>query len=218
MVVVWIIAGLVALVFVWLALAKLLARVFPFPMPHRVSFILESWPRRITMPARTTLNRMGLAPGMVAVEVGPGTGYFTFEVAKRLKPGGRLVCVDVQPQMIERIREKIAHYGADNIETYVASAEKLPLEDSGADFLFLISVLGEVKEESAVLTEAYRVLKPAGVLSVSEFLPDPHYRTKSEVRRLASGAGFEPVSVKGNFFVYTANFRKPENSERITHR
>jgi ubiquinone/menaquinone biosynthesis C-methylase UbiE len=91
----------------------------------------------------------------------------------------------------------------------LGDATRLPTADASFDVVFLVTVLGEIPDRAAALAECHRVLKPGGVLSISEMFGDPHYQRKAIVRRLATAAGFRPASIEGGFWLYTANFVKP---------
>lgn len=75
--------------------------------------------------------------------------------------------------------------------------------------VFLVTTLGEIPDRAAMLAQAFRALKSGGVLSVSEMLPDPHYQSKTTVKRLAEAAGFRFQSVEGGSWLFMANFVKP---------
>ena len=77
-------------------------------------------------------------------------------------------------------------------------------------------ILGEIADRSAFLAEARRVLKPGGVLSVSEHLPDPDFTPCAKVRSLVVRAGFEFVGRDGAWWSYTANFMKVRPGKRAT--
>jgi ubiquinone/menaquinone biosynthesis C-methylase UbiE len=91
--------------------------------------------------------------------------------------------------MIARVQERVRQAGLTNIETYVASAYALPLEDASINRAFLITVLPEIPDPVRALVEVRRVLRPGGVLSVTEEFHDPHYHCETETVRLAEAAG-----------------------------
>jgi SAM-dependent methyltransferase len=201
---------LATLLMVWLLL-----REIPFPMPHWAGFILEGPWRRLLMPADVTLNRLALGPGMRVVEIGCGTGHLSPHVARRIQPGGVLFCVDIQPQMVEATLARVEKQGLRNLQGFAAPAGKLPFDIFDIDLVFFAHVLGEIPDRLAALRDALRVLRPGAALSITESLPDPHYRFRNDVVKLAQQAGFEPASVVGSVFNYTATFRKPKPREPL---
>lgn len=198
-----------------LVVGWLILREVPFPMPHWLGFVLDSPARWLLAPAEATLHRLALGPGMRVVEVGCGTGVLACAAARRILPGGELLAVDIQPQMIARTERRAARLGLDNVRTFVAPADRLPFDIYDADLVFFAQVLGEIPDRVAALKDALRVLRPGGVLAVSEALVDPHYRFRNDVRMLARQAGFEPLAVEGSLFNYTALFRKPMTREPL---
>ncbi|TET22573.1 MAG: methyltransferase domain-containing protein [Candidatus Stahlbacteria bacterium] len=76
------------------------------------------------------------------------------------------------------------------------------------DLVYMITVLQEIPDRHRALLEAHRVLKPGGILAITEFFPDPDYPLKRTTVRLALSAGFTKDAVEGSFFNYTARFVK----------
>jgi SAM-dependent methyltransferase len=199
-----------SVIVVWLVL-----REIQFPMPHWAGFLIDGPWRKLLMPADVTLNRMALGPGMRVVEVGCGTGYLSVDVARRIEPGGMLFCVDIQPEMVEKTLKRLDAHGLRNTQGFVAPARKLPFDIFDIDLVFMAHVLGEIPDRLAALREALRVLQPGAALSVTESLPDPHYRFRNDAVKLARQAGFELASIEGSLLNYTATFRKPKPREPL---
>ena len=83
------------------------------------------------------------------------------------------------------------------------------LPPASADLVYLCTVLGEIPDRAAALKNCYDALRPGGRLSLTEIKGDPHYQSRAKVDELTRAAGFEPLEVAGNWWRYTANFRKP---------
>jgi ubiquinone/menaquinone biosynthesis C-methylase UbiE len=154
------------------------------------------------------LDRVGICPGERVLELGPGPGVFTIEAAHRAEPGGKLLAVDIQPQMIAAVERKVRESKLNNVETYIADAAHLPMNDGSVDRAFLVTVLPEIPDRKRALNELQRVLKPAGVLSITEEFLDPDYPLAKTTIRRVEEAGFELKERHGNGWIYTLNFRK----------
>lgn len=162
------------------------------------------------------LDRVGIQPGEYILELGPGPGAFTLDAARILGETGRLIAVDIQPAMIAQLEQHVRKTGLTNVETHVASAYALPLDDASVDRAFLVTVLPEIPDPARALAELRRVLKLGGVLSVTEEFLDPDYLFAVETKRLVEAAGFRPDRRFGNIWVYTQNFKKAEGKESST--
>ena len=162
--------------------------------------------RRFIAPVGPTLEKLRLKAGDTVLELGPGPGYFTTEAARMVGPQGRLICLDIQPEMIEILRARLDEHGVDNALPVVGDATRLPLAEGAIDAAFLVSVLGEIPDRVAALAELRRVLKPGGVLSFSEHLTDPDYVLQRELRDLCRASGFRELSCSGERLGYTMTF------------
>ena len=138
------------------------------------------------------------------------------EAARRVGTTGRLIAVDIQPEMIAQVEKRVREAGLTNVETHIADAYHLPLDDASVDRAFLVTVLPEIPDQARALAELRRVLrspepaegKPGGLLSITEDFFDPDYPFASETVRRVEAAGFSLEQRFGNFWVYTINFRK----------
>ena len=208
----WIMLGVIGgLVFFWLFPLKLISRLAAWfgqsaPCPASLDWLVDNPLRRRYM--RPILNRVGIQPGERILELGPGPGIFTVEAAQRVGPAGRLIAVDIQPEMIAQVEDRVQEAGLTNVETHVADAYHLPLDDASVDRAFLVTVLPEVPDQARALAELRRILKPGGLLSITEEFFDPDYPFAFETVRRVEAAGFNMEQRFGNFWVYTLNFRR----------
>jgi ubiquinone/menaquinone biosynthesis C-methylase UbiE len=174
--------------------------------PYGWRWMVDNLPRRVVQPLRSTVDSFHIGEGATVLELGPGSGYFSVEVARRLGPEGRLVCVDIQPKMIGTLRRRLVRDGATNALLMVGDALGLPLADCSVDCAFLVAVLGEVPDRPKALAELRRVLKPGGILSISETLPDPDYQFPDVVRDLCRASGFRLLEHRRRLLGFTMNF------------
>ncbi len=208
----WItLAAVGGVVLFWLFPLKLVSRLaarfgHSSPCPAALSWLVDNPLRRRYM--RPVLDRIGIQPGERVLELGPGPGAFTVGAALRAGPTGKLIAVDIQPEMIAQVERRVREAGLTNVETHVASAHHLPLDGESVNRAFLITVLPEIPDPSRALAEVHRVLRPDGVLSVTEEFSDPDYLFLPETIRLVEAAGLRFEEGFGNLWVYTANFRK----------
>ena len=195
------------LTFFWLVVVRILAKLSGgSPCPYSLSWIVDN-PIRLRYMGRL-LERIGIQPGERVLELGPGPGAFSVGAARLVGPEGSLVAVDIQPEMIAAVENRLHEAGLANVETHVASAYELPLEDASVDRAFLVSVLSEIPDRRRALVELSRVLKPGGILSITEEFLDPDYPLRRTTIAWAQAAGFELEEQLGNWWAYTINFRK----------
>ena len=197
--------------FMWLVLSRIISKIHPTPISHRLAMILDNPLRRSLFRPAKLLDKVGIAAGMSVLELGPGPGFFTVESAQRVYGSegvGKLYCLDIEPAMIARVKKKILKKAPENVELMVGNGECLPYINGSFDLAYMVTVLGEMPDKNRALQELYRVIRPGGVLSISEYLPDPDYPLRRTTIALARRAGFEPFEEFGNFFAYVINFRR----------
>jgi SAM-dependent methyltransferase len=206
----WIVTALLGgLVVFWLFGLKLLMKLMKGrgePCPTSWSWIVDNPLRR--WDVRHALDWAGLRAGETVLELGPGPGAFTVDAAQRVGPEGCLIAVDIQPGMIAQVDARVKAAGVTNVETHVASAYELPLPDASVDRAYLITVLPEIPDPVRALREIHRVLKPGGIVSMTEEFLDPDYPRRATTVAWAKAAGFELAERYGNWWNYTLNFQR----------
>ena len=178
-------------------------------MPQFLANVIDNPIRRRIQPIAEKPVRQGIEPGMTVLEVGPGNGNYTMAAAQRVGEGGRVFTIDIEPRMIERVKQRAASEGIRNVEARVADVFNLPFDAEYFDVVYMIAVIGEIPSPELAMNEFFRVLRSSGMLVFSEILFDPDYPRATTLIRLASSAGFRMKKKMGSFFSYTLAFEKP---------
>lgn len=209
----YILGGLIA----YQILIRVIRKLFHFPAPAFIGVFLDSDRRRALQPASDFIQAAGILPGMHVLEIGCGSGAYTTFVARAVGAAGKVEALDIQPAMLAQLERKLDRpefQDIQNITTHQASAYQLPFEDKELDLVYLITVLPEIPDQDKALTEISRVLKPVGILAVAELIIDPDYPLPSTTTRRCQGAGYQLEEIRGNFWSYTARFKKPPLSSK----
>jgi len=196
----------------WQVLIRAIRKLYRFPAPAFIGRFLDSDLRRWRQPPGKLIERSGIKPGMMVMDLGCGSGAFTPFVARAVGEQGKVYAVDIQPAMLRQLEGKLAkaeNQDIKNIELRQASAYELPFEDRFLDLVYMVTVLPEIPDRGRALREIKRVLKPGGILAVTELLPDPDYPLRSTTIKLCRREGFVLGSNSGNLWNYTVRFKKP---------
>lgn len=143
-------------------------------------------------------------PGERILEIGPGTGYYTLDMAEWVGPGGTVEIFDLQQEFLDHVMRRAVERGLANVVPSQGDATALPYEDDSMDAVVLTAVLGEIPDRAAALREIRRVLKPQGRLVVGELFGDPHFTTLASLRLQAAAVGLTYESHSGNRLAYFA--------------
>jgi len=155
-------------------------------------FLAASIRRWVQNPAK--LLAPYLREGMTVLEPGPGMGFFTLPMASMVGHAGRVVAVDIQARMLDRVRRRALKAGLlSRIETRLAQPDSMGIADLNGrvDFVLVFAMLHEMPSAEAFFGEAAAALKPGGLLLLAE--PVMHVKREKFQRELeaARAAGFE---------------------------
>jgi ubiquinone/menaquinone biosynthesis C-methylase UbiE len=193
-------------------IVRTIRHFYKFPMPEFLANLIDNPLRRKFQPPGDMPIRHGIEPGMTVLEVGPGNGRYTIETARRVGNTGRVIAIDIEPRMIERVSQRAQAEGVPNLEARVANVYDLPFEDGIFDAIYMITVISEIPEPERAMREFHRLLSPSGTLAFSELLTDPDYPLAQTLIDVAGKANFRVKQRLGNFFSYTLVFDKQPNA------
>lgn len=183
--------------------------------PHELAVMLLFPLRRIVLSPEKLVRHLHLTRTSRVLEVGPGPGFFSIDVARAI-PQGRLELVDIQLEMLQKARGRLRRAGVRNTGYTQANAVKLPFRSGAFDVAFLVAVLGEVPDPKACLASIADVLRPGGLLSVAELPGDPDAVTEEHLRTLTQGTGLEFVDSLRVSRGFLASFRREAKNQGTT--
>ncbi len=157
-----------------------------------------------------------LKSGQTVVDLGCGGGFDCFLASKEVGETGKVIGVDMTPEMIRKARENVEKMGAGNIEFRLGEIEHLPVADNSADIIMSNCVINLSPDKLLVYRDAFRVLKPGGRLAISDILataplPDEIRKdlalltaciggaaTIEDTEEMLKQAGFQDIKIKPN--------------------
>ena len=115
------------------------------------------------------LNSLKVKPGQTICDFGCGNGFHSLQLAKRVGPTGAIHAIDIQPEMLEMLKERAGPRGLENIKPILATAEERGLSPEAYDMVLMVDVYHELATPAEILAEVRRSLKPEGRLALVEF-------------------------------------------------
>ena len=156
--------------------------------PWWIGYLLASrWRKYLQDPGK--ILEPYVREGMTVFEPGPGMGFFTLELARRVGESGRVIVSDIQPKLLDGLRRRAGKAGMlERLVIRLAGPESMNVDDlaSQADFALALAVVHEMPSAESFFLQAARVLKPGGLLLVAE--PRMHVRPERFEEELAAAA------------------------------
>ena len=122
----------------------------------------------------TLLKALKLQPGMTICDMGCGNGFYTLRVAKQIGPTGKVLAVDIQPEMLTLLRERAAAEKVQNVQPILGSVIDPELPEASCDLILCVDVYHEFSHPEHMLKAMRTALKPDGKLVLVEFRMEDH--------------------------------------------
>lgn len=143
------------------------------------------------------VDALGLKPGMRVADVGAGTGYYSWRMARRIGPSGRVLAVDVQPRMLDLLTQEMKRRGVTNVSGVLGSDADPHLPPNALDLALMVDVYHEFDHPQEMLEALVRSLKVDGRIVFVEYRAEdpavpisPHHKmSEAQIRREAAAAG-----------------------------
>jgi FkbM family methyltransferase len=151
------------------------------------------------------LDGLALRPGDVVADVGAGVGYFSLRIARRVGASGKVLAVDIQPQMLELLERNRKAAGIANIETVLGTETDPRLAPESVDLVLMVDVYHEFSKPAEMMEKIRAALKPSGRMVLVEYRgEDPsvpirplHKMTERQVLDEVIPMGFRHVETLG---------------------
>ena len=140
--------------------------------------------RDLFKPRGRVLEETGVQEGDMVLDFGCGSGSYVRPLARMVGPYGKIYALDMNPQAIRTVKNFAAKNQLANIETIISDC-KTGLTDGSMDYVLLFDVLHHLTRPEAVLAEFHRILKPDGILAMSD-----HHMKDEDIKEIISGTGY----------------------------
>jgi ubiquinone/menaquinone biosynthesis C-methylase UbiE len=185
----------------------------PHVCPWWIGYFLLS-PLRRTLQNPDRILAPYVREGMTVLEIGPGMGFFSLPLARLVGKSGRIICVDVQERMLDKLKKRARKSGLlDRITAILTEGNSLHIEkyEDQVDFALAFSVVHEVPDQVRMFDEVYHSMKDGALLLISE----PEARVAKEdfqnTIKTARASGFREEASLDIRKSYSILLRKPQS-------
>jgi ubiquinone/menaquinone biosynthesis C-methylase UbiE len=133
--------------------------------------LLEAPDRDIWQKPDQIMDALGIADGSVVADIGAGSGWFTVQLARRVGPRGLVYAEDVQRQMLEAIKRRVAKEGLQNVHPVLGHGSNPELPAGSLDAVLVVDVYQEVEDRVRFLKSVAASLKPNGRVGIVNYKP-----------------------------------------------
>ena len=145
------------------------------------------------------LDQLNLHDGMVVCDLGSGDGYHTIQMAPRVGPSGKVIAVDIQPQMLQELSRRLVEKKLENVETVLGELWDPKLPEKSVDMVLMVDVYHEFSHPVQMLAALRKAMRPNGLIALVEFrAEDPtvliraeHKMTKAQILKEYAANGFK---------------------------
>lgn len=183
-------------------LTKYLGRRIAQPMSYHGIPWLNRPERLQEENPQEMLEQLKVEPNMTVCDMGCGDGYYTVELARRVGPEGKVLAVDIQPEMLQELSRRCERLDIKNVDMVLGLPHDPKLPDGKVDLILMVDVYHEFSNPVEMLEAMRRSLKPGGRIALVEFRgEDPtvpikpeHKMTKKQILKEYKANGFKLVS------------------------
>ena len=169
-------------------------------MGHQALGWLERGEREQEEAPSRAIEALDLPPSAVIADIGAGSGYYSLRISPKV-PQGKVVAIDIQPEMLDFLGKKAAELSLANIQPHLGAIDDLKLPSASLDAALMVDAYHEFSHPAEMLESLYHALKPGGRIFLLEFRgEDPrvpikplHKMTEAQARMEFEGAGFRFV-------------------------
>jgi ubiquinone/menaquinone biosynthesis C-methylase UbiE len=160
-------------------------------MGHQGAGWLERPEREQEEKPKLLMELLELKPGMVVADIGAGSGYHTRRMARAVAPDGKVMAVDIQPEMLQILTNKLTTEGITNVVPILGRIDDPNLPEAAVDLVLMVDVYHEFSHPYEMMEGITRSLKPGGRVVFVEYrgedkwvpIKEHHKMTEAQVKK-----------------------------------